>query len=99
MLFKDFYFNIEDKYNKEEELKEKIKETKNKTNFTSKTSNNKKIRDDSSIVIHSIKNNKRKSAKFEGIQPNDDDKVVNIIRKGSKTGSTRLNLNKKEKDL
>jgi serine/threonine protein kinase len=99
MTFRDFYFNIEDlDINKEnnEEAKDK---NKTKTNFTSKTSNYKKSGDDSSIVIHSIKNNKgskRKTAKFEGIQMNEDNKVVNVIRKGSRTGSMKLNLNKVE---
>ena len=93
-LFKDFYFNIEDKYAKE--LEEKMKETKTKTNFTSKTSN-KKIENDTSIVIHNVKNKqKRKTAMFAGIQPDDDNKVVKILRKNSNFGSIRLNLNKDE---
>ena len=45
MHFKNFYFNIEDRYEKEEEDKDKdnikTKETKTKTYFTSKTSNKK----------------------------------------------------------
>jgi cell division protein FtsW (lipid II flippase) len=86
--------------NKIEENKEEAKDkNKTKTNFTSKTSNYKKSGDDSSIVIHSIKNNKaakRKTAKFEGIQMNEDNKVVNVIRRGSRTGSMKLNLNKVE---
>ena len=96
MTFKDFYFNIEDKIEQDDEdIKNKETKTKTKTNFTSKTSN-KKIGDDSSIVIHSVRNKiqKRKTAKFEGIQPNDDNKVVNVMRKNSKSGSLRLNLNK-----
>ena len=94
MNFKDFYFNIEDKYAKE--LEEKMKETKTKTNFTSKTSN-KKIENDTSIVIHNVKNKqKRKTAMFAGIQPDDDNKVVKILRKNSNFGSIRLNLNKDE---
>ena len=98
-LFKDFYFNIEDKIMKEIEQKEKEngKESKTRTNFTSKTSN-KKLGDESSIVIHNVrgKPRKRKSAMFEGIQPNEGNKVVKIMRKSSKSGSIRLNLNKEE---
>ena len=94
LTFKDFYFNIEDKLEQEdEENKNKETKTKTKTNFTSKTSN-KKIADDSSIVIHSVKgkSGRRKTAKFEAIQPNDDNRVVNVMRKNSKSGSLRLNL-------
>ena len=100
MHFKNFYFNIEDRYEKEEEDKDKdnikTKETKTKTYFTSKTSN-KKNGDDSSIVIHNIRNKKsnRKSAWFNGIQPDSDNKVIKILRK-NKSGSLRLNLNNAE---
>ena len=97
MIFKDFYFNIEDKIAKENEEKEKDKEIKTKTNFTSKNST-KKIVDDSPVVIHSVRKSKRKSAMFQGIQPNDDGKVVKILRKNSKSGSLRLNLNKSQND-
>ena len=97
MIFKDFYFNIEDKIAKENEEKEKDKEIKTKTNFTSKNST-KKIVDDSPVVIHSVRKSKRKSAIFQGIQPNDDGKVVKILRKNSKSGSLRLNLNKSQND-
>ena len=100
MTFRDFYFNIEDLDINKENKEEAKDKNKTKTNFTSKTSNYKKSADDSSIVIHSIKNNnkgsKRKTAKFEGIQMNEDNKVVNVIRKGSRTGSMKLNLNKVE---
>ena len=97
MIFKDFYFNIEDKIAKENEEKEKDKEIKTKTNFTSKNST-KKIVDDSPVVIHNVRKSKRKSAMFQGIQPNDDGKVVKILRKNSKSGSLRLNLNKSQND-
>ena len=97
MIFKDFYFNIEDKIAKENEEKEKDKEIKTKTNFTSKNST-KKIVDDSPVVIHSVRKSKRKSAMFQGIQPNDDGKIVKILRKNSKSGSLRLNLNKSQND-
>ena len=97
MTFKDFYFNIEDKISKENEEKEKDKEIKTKTNFTSKNST-KKIVDDSPVVIHNVRKSKRKSAMFQGIQPNDDGKVVKILRKNSKSGSLRLNLNKSQND-
>ena len=94
LTFKDFYFNIEDKLEQEdEENKNKETKTKKKTNFSSKTIN-KKIADDSSIVIHSVKgkSGRRKTAKFEAMQPNDDNRVVNVMRKNSKSGSLRLNL-------
>ena len=68
--------------------------------MTSKTSN-KKNGEDTSIVIHNIKskkNKRRKSAKFIGIQPDEDKKVLNVIRKGNKSGSLRLNLNKVDDD-
>jgi serine/threonine protein kinase len=97
MTFKDFYFNIEDKIAKGNEEKEKDKEIKTKTNFTSKNST-KKIVDDSPVVIHNVRKSKRKSAMFQGIQPNDDGKVVKILRKNSKSGSLRLNLNKSQND-
>ena len=97
MSFKDFYFSIEEKILKEneEKIKTQEKEAKTKTNFTSKTSN-RKLENESSIVIHNVrnKNKKRKSAMFVGMQPDDDNKVVKIMRKNSKSGSLRLNLNK-----
>ena len=123
-LFKNFYFNIEDKYLKEIEEKnkevndelnddknieiinvennenneDKLKETRTKADLTSRTSlNNKKIDNYNNIVIHNIKKRsmqKRKSAKFIAIQPNEDSKIVNVIRRGSKCGSLALNLNK-----
>ena len=97
MSFKDFYFNIEEKILKEneEKIKSQEKEPKTKTNFTSKTSN-RKLENESSIVIHNVrnKNKKRKSAMFVGMQPDDDNKVVKIMRKNIKSGSLRLNLNK-----
>ena len=45
-------------------------------------------------MIHSVKgkSGRRKTAKFEAIQPNDDNRVVNVMRKNSKSGSLRLNL-------
>ena len=97
MNFKDFYFNIEDLIpNENEDLKDNKEKNKTKTNFTSKTSNYKKSGDDSSIVIHSIRNNKgrRKTAKFEAIQPNKDNKVVKVFRRESRSGSLKLNLKK-----
>jgi serine/threonine protein kinase len=97
MTFKDFYFNIEDKIAKENEEKEKDNEIKTKTNFTSKTST-KKIVDDSPVVIHNVRKSKRKSAMFQGIKPNDDNKVIKILRKNSKNGSLKLNLNKSQND-
>ena len=98
-MFKDFYFNIEEKILKENEEneKEKIKDTKTKTNFTSKTST-KKIGEDSSIVIHTFRSSKRKSAMYKGLQPDDDNKVVKVMRKNNKSGSLRLNLNKSQED-
>ena len=97
-LFKDFYFNIEDKYiNKEKDEKIKDNKTKIKTDLTSRSNNNKIIEDDNNIIIHSMrnrKNKKRKSAKFIGIQPNEGNKVINVIRKANKSGSLILNMNK-----
>ena len=53
-----------------EEKHKAHKEAKTKTNFTSKTSN-RKIGDDSEIVIHTVRNksDKRKTAIFKGILP------------------------------
>ena len=87
-MFKDFYYNIEDILIQNNQIAEG-KENKTKTDLTSKTSN-KKNGEDTSIVIHNIKskkNKRRKSAKFIGIQPDEDKKVVNVIRKGNKSGS------------
>ena len=98
-MFKDFYYNIEDILIQNNQIAEG-KEKKTKTDLTSKTSN-KKNGEDTSIVIHNIKskkNKRRKSAKFIGIQPDEDKKVVNVIRKGNKSGSLRLNLNKVDDD-
>ena len=96
-FFKDFYFNIEDRLiqeNKEQKEKEQgqEKETRTKTYFTSKASN-KKIGDDSSIVIHTARKKKRKTAMFQGIEPKDDSKVVKVMRKNVRSGSLKLNLN------
>ena len=98
-MFKDFYYNIEDILIQNNQIAEG-KENKTKTDLTSKTSN-KKNGEDTSIVIHNIKskkNKRRKSAQFIGIQPDEDKKVVNVIRKGNKSGSLRLNLNKVDDD-
>ena len=98
-MFKDFYYNIEDILIQNNQIAEG-KENKTKTDLTSKTSN-KKNGEDTSIVIHNIKskkNKRRKSAKFIGIQPDEDKKVVNVIRKGNKSGRLRLNLNKVDDD-
>ena len=98
-MFKDFYYNIEDILIQNNQIAEG-KENKTKTDLTSKTSN-KKNGEDTSIVIHNIKskkNKRRKSANFIGIQPDEDKKVVNVIRKGNKSGSLRLNLNKVDDD-
>ena len=101
-MFKDFYFNIEDKYiNKEKDEKIKDNKTKIKTDLTSRSNNNKIIEDDNNIIIHSMrnrKNKKRKSAKFIGIQPNEGNKVINVIRKANKSGSLILNMNKNKDD-
>ena len=97
-MFKDFYFNIEDKYiNKEKNEKIKDNKTKIKTDLTSRSNNYKIIEDDNNIIIHTMKNRKnkkRKSAKFLGIQPNDDNKVINVIRRANKSGSLILNMNR-----
>ena len=94
LIFKDFYFNIEDRLiqEKEGEKEGQERETKTRTHFTSKTSN-KKIGDDSPIVIHPTKKNSRKSAIFKGIEVKDDNKVVKVMRKNVRSGSMLLNLN------
>ena len=121
-LFKDFYFNIEDKLIKENievedinaEINKKnkgenneenndddiIKVTKTKSDLTSRSNiKNKILENDNNIIIHNLKNTKRKmqkrkSAKFIAIQPKEDSKVVNVMRRASKSGSLILNLNK-----
>ena len=101
LTFKNFYFNIEEKLAAEE--KEKItnfqrKESKRgtKTRNTSKSSS--KIVDDP-VVIHNIRGyNQRKSARFKGIVPDKGNKVVNVIRKGSKSNSMKLLNQIKEKE-
>jgi hypothetical protein len=101
MTFKNFYFNIEekiaDKENNEEDndnanIKLKRKETKksSKAHTTSKSSN-KKIGDDP-VVIHNMKM-KRKSCLIKGgIIPDSGNKIVNILRKDSKSGTMKLHL-------
>ena len=102
--FKNFYFNIEEKIVddiSEENIninsfkrKDTKKGTKNHT--TSKTST-KKVGDDS-IVIHNIRGySQRKSAKFKGIIPDSGNKIVNILRNESKSGSMRI-INNNEED-
>ena len=77
-----------------------IKVTKTKSDLTSRSNiKNKILENDNNIIIHNLKNTKRKmqkrkSAKFIAIQPNEDSKVVNVMRRASKSGSLILNLNK-----
>ena len=99
MTFKNFYFNIEEKIasqaNNNENNEAKSKKG-TKTIITSKAST-KKI-EDNSIVIHNLRNNysKRKSARFKGIVPDNGNKIVNILRKDSKSGTMRVNLKDNE---
>ena len=99
MTFKNFYFNIEEKIasqtNNNENNEAKSKKG-TKTNITSKTST-KKI-EDNSIVIHNSRNSysKRKSARFKGIVPDNGNKIVNILRNDSKSGTMRVNLKDNE---
>jgi hypothetical protein len=103
--FKNFYFNIEEKIIddiSEENInidnfkrKDSKKGTKNHT--TSKTST-KKVGDDS-IVIHNIRGySQRKSAKFKGIVPDSGNKIVNVLRNESKSGTMRAKLKDNEED-
>ena len=77
-----------------------IKVTKTKSDLTSRSNiKNKILENDNNIIIHNLKNTKRKmqkrkSAKFIAIQPNEDSKVVKVMRRASKSGSLILNLNK-----
>ena len=51
-------------------------------------------------MIHNIRGyNQRKSARFKGIVPDNGNKVVNIIRKDSRSGSMKLLNNIKEKEV
>ena len=99
MTFKNFYFNIEEKIasqtNNNENNEAKSKKG-TKTNITSKTST-KKI-EDNSIVIHNSRNSysKIKSARFKGIVPDNGNKIVNILRNDSKSGTMRVNLKDNE---
>ena len=100
MTFKNFYFNIEEKYaaesinqNNLNESSIRIKDSKKSTriHFNSKSSN-KKVSDDP-IVIHNVRGySKRKSAKFKGIVPDSGNKIVNVLRKDSKSGTIKIDL-------
>ena len=103
--FKNFYFNIEEKIIddiSEENInidnfkrKDSKKGTKNHT--TSKTTT-KKVGDDS-IVIHNIRGySHRKSAKFKGIVPDSGNKIVNVLRNESKSGTIRAKLKDNKED-
>ena len=101
MSFKNFYFNIEDKIAEDENIdnienepgtpinvkrKDSKKGTKNRT--TSRNSSKKIVND---VVVHNIRGYaQRKSAKFKGIVPDSGNKVVNVLRKDSKSGTMRL---------
>ena len=97
MIFKNFYFNIEDKIAAEENeqstninVKRKDSKSGTKNHTTSKTSF-KKI-EDNSVVIHNIRGlNHRKSAAFKGILPDSGNKIVNILRKDNKYSSMKIN--------
>ena len=103
MTFKNFYFNIEEKIAAQENeestninVKRKDSKKNTKNHITSKTSS-KKIGEDS-VVIHNIRGyNQRKSAKFKGIVPDSGNKIVNVLRKDSKSGTLKLNLKDEDK--
>ena len=103
MTFKNFYFNIEEKIAAQENeestninIKRKDSKKNTKNHITSKTSS-KKIGEDS-VVIHNIRGyNQRKSAKFKGIVPDSGNKIVNVLRKDSKSGTLKLNLKDEDK--
>ena len=102
MTFKNFYFNIEAKLAEENEknttFKRKESKKGTKTRTTSRSSS-KKVGDEP-VVIHNIRGyNQRKSARFKGIVPDNGNKVVNIIRKDSRSGSMKLLNNIKEKEV
>ena len=101
MTFKNFYFNIEEKIaaqeNNEEDnnninIKHKRKETKksSKAHTTSKSSN-KKIGDDP-VVIHNVKVQRKSCLIKGGIIPDSGNKIVNILRRDSKSGTMRVHL-------
>lgn len=101
LTFKNFYFNIEEKLEFEENnintnISNKRKNSKRgtKTNITSKTST-KKVLDDNSIVIHNIRiNNQRKSTRFKGMIQDGGNKIANILKRNSKYISLKnLKLN------
>jgi len=91
LTFKNFYFNIEEKIESEENkintnISNKRRNSKRgtKTNTTSKTST-KKFLDDNSIVIHNIRiNNQRKSTRFKGMIQDGGNKIANILKRDSK---------------
>ena len=103
MTFKNFYFNIEEKFaaienndkdnnNNVINIKTKRNSSKKntKTHTTSKSSNKKNGED--SIIIHNMKNH-RKSAMFKGgIIPDSGNKIVNVLRGESKPGTYRAFL-------
>ena len=96
--FKNFYFNIEEKLAAQEESeKEPINKKGTKSNITSKTSI-KKIGDEP-VIVHNIRSyNSRKSARFKGIVPDSGKKVINVLRRDSKSGTLRLSLKENEED-
>ena len=96
--FKNFYFNIEEKLAAQEESeKEPINKKGTKSNITSKTSI-KKIGDEP-VVVHNIRGyNSRKSARFKGIVPDSGNKIINVLRRDSKSGTLRLSLKENGED-
>ena len=52
---------------------------------------------DDPVVIHNIRGyNSRKSARFKGIVPDSGNKIVNVLRRDSKSGTVRANLKDNE---
>ena len=96
--FKNFQFNIAEKLAAQEESeKEPINKKGSKSNITSKTSI-KKIGDEP-VVVHNIRGyNSRKSARFKGIVPDSGNKIINVLRRDSKSGTLRLSLKENGED-
>ena len=101
MTFKNFYFNIEDKIaaessDKDDNFKRKDNKKNTKTRNTSKSSS-KKVSEDP-IVIHNVRSSisKRKSARFKGIVPDSGNKIINVLRRDSKSGTMRINMNEND---
>ena len=106
MTFKDFYFNIEEKIadegieqiNIDERTFKRRDSRKNSKNRITSRNSSKRVVEEP-VVIHNVRGySKRKSAKFKGIVPDSGNKVVNVIRGESKSGTMRINKNVKSEN-